>query len=946
MSDDQKTANELKRLHTHIASLEADVKRLRKRDWSYQLLFDRVSDGFPSDWAQLPDRPGRFEGLSFVICYHDIPRQIERTLLSCSPAYQGVAETDLEVILVDNGSSLPLPDDLAERFPHVREIIRVDGHPSPVVALNRGIAAARFEAIALMIDGAHILSPGIVRNTRDVWALFANPVVSVPQFILGRESQNLTQTVEAFEVESAELAQIGWPKDGYAIYNYAVYPGENPTRSYVDGIETNCLITTRRVLETCGAFDERFDEPGGGFANLEIFSRLIDDPRNSYIVFPGEGSFHQDHRGTTTHRSPEEREALVQRYKQRFREVTGTDTVLNGRSPFLFGKTRRLTQAIPTISREFGKVTHQLQRKLANFYVGRIRAGITDGPRPALALGGAPDERLARPPLAPAGLLPSAAERQGIAEKELDYLDCLRRVHSTLQPRLYFEIGIDTGASLRLAACRSIGVDPAYQVSSSLTQPCRLFRQTSDAFFANEKRCGDLFRDGIELAFIDGMHLAEYVLRDFIVTERWMRRDGVVLFDDVLPEQMPMLERERRFAAWCGDVFKIVPILRRYRPELRVSVFETFIGPYRKGLALVTGLDPENRVLDEHYDEIAADIAAGRYDVADIAALDDLLAPQPLLNLEHAVLGARVDLAAAMPREESARGERIAPSPRLSVVVVSYDMARELPRTLQTLGAGMQRGIAEADYEIIVVDNGSTTEPDWKYLAAVAPNARFFRRHDANASPCGAANLGISAARGAYVGVLIDGARMASPGLLASSLQALENGDGTVVGAHSLHLGQMVQQEAVAAGHDETAEDALLDSSNWNADGYRLFEIAVLSKSSGKGWRTLPSESNAVFMANDRWRALNGFDERFRSPGGGLANLDLWKRACEAPGNTVALLLGEATFHQLHGGVSTNAATSPRAAFDTEYEALRGRPFARPTATPTLIGAPPAAMDG
>ncbi|MEL6211533.1 MAG: hypothetical protein AAFR44_15405, partial [Pseudomonadota bacterium] len=333
-----------------------------------------------------------------------------------------------------------------------------------------------------------MLTPGILRNTRELWSLFPNPVIGVPQFMLGRESQNLTRIAEPFETEGDELKRLGWPTDGYALYNYAIYPGENFHRSYIESVESNCLITTKRVLEICGGYDERFAAPGGEMANLEIYSRLINDPRNTYIVLPGEGSFHQDHRGTTTHRTPEERDALVARYKARFKELTGTDMVMNARSPFLYGKTRRLTQQIPTISKEYGKVAGKVMRQLAEFYVARTRAGITDGPRPTLALGGAPDERLARPPLAPAGLRAAAAERQGVEEAALDYIEGLRRVHRVLDPSLYFEIGVDTGASLRLAACRSVGVDPAFQITSNLTQPTRLFRQTSDAFFANEKR--------------------------------------------------------------------------------------------------------------------------------------------------------------------------------------------------------------------------------------------------------------------------------------------------------------------------------------------------------------------------------------------------------------------------------------------------------------------------
>ena len=44
--------------------------------------------------------------------------------------------------------------------------------------------------------------------------------------------------------------------------------------------------------------------------------------------------------------------------------------------------------------------------------------------------------------------------------------------------------------------------------------------------------------------------------------------------------------------------------------------------------------------------------------------------------------------------------------PTLSVVVVAYDMARELPRTLASLAPAYQRGIERADYEVIVSASG------------------------------------------------------------------------------------------------------------------------------------------------------------------------------------------------------------------------------------------------
>ena len=92
-------------------------------------------------------------------------------------------------------------------------------------------------------------------------------------------------------------------------------------------------------------------------------------------------------------------------------------------------------------------------------------------------------------------------------------------------------------------------------------------------------------------------------------------------------------------------------------------------------------------------------------------------------------------------------------------------------------------------------------------------------------------------------------------------------------------------------------------------------------------------------------------DERFDTPGGGFVNLDTYRRALELEGAEPVVLLGEASFHQLHGGVSTNASQSQQLAnwnrWHSQYRRLRGAdwnlvPRRNP---PTLIGKlPPAAL--
>ncbi|GAB3380285.1 glycosyltransferase family 2 protein [Lysobacter fragariae] len=282
-------------------------------------------------------------------------------------------------------------------------------------------------------------------------------------------------------------------------------------------------------------------------------------------------------------------------------------------------------------------------------------------------------------------------------------------------------------------------------------------------------------------------------------------------------------------------------------------------------------------------------------------------------------------------------------TPKLSVVVIAYNMRRELPRTLRTLSPACQRDIDADDYEVIVVDNGSADPLDEAACRELCPNARLHVVTAATPSPVAAINQGLAMARGALVGVCIDGARMASPRLLATALEAAQLHPRPVIGTIAFHLGPDVQMRSVANGYNQQVEDALLASIDWESDGYQLFSISVLAGSSAAGWFEIPAETNALFLTREQWQDLGGYDPAFVAPGGGLVNLDTWARACADPRGQVIMLLGEATFHQVHGGIATNSAVSKWKLFHDEYVQVRGVDYTRPTGRPLLVGRFPAA---
>ena len=273
----------------------------------------------------------------------------------------------------------------------------------------------------------------------------------------------------------------------------------------------------------------------------------------------------------------------------------------------------------------------------------------------------------------------------------------------------------------------------------------------------------------------------------------------------------------------------------------------------------------------------------------------------------------------------------------LSVVVVAYDMDRELPRTLRSLDPRHQRGIDADDYEVIVVDNGSPAPVDPALAAAFEGRLQLERIDPAPPSPALAANHGLRMAAGDLVGLIIDGARIASPGLLGEARRAARLAPRPVITAPAYHLGSETHARAAEVGYDQVVEDELLARSGWEDDGYRLFDVSTPARSWGRGLFGPAGESSSLFCPRAIWDELGGLDERFTLPGGGLVNHDLYRRACALDEAELIVLLGEGTFHQHHGG----AATSRRYTWEemhAQYEAVTGAAHRPPDNHPLFVG--------
>ncbi|HRW36824.1 MAG TPA: CmcI family methyltransferase [Aquihabitans sp.] len=272
----------------------------------------------------------------------------------------------------------------------------------------------------------------------------------------------------------------------------------------------------------------------------------------------------------------------------------------------------------------------------------------------------------------------------------------------------------------------------------------------------------------------------------------------------------------------------------------------------------------------------------------------------------------------------------------LSVVVVFYDMAREAPRTLRSLSRSYQEGLDDVTYEVIAVDNGSPAEGriTEDLVRSFGPEFRFLDLGDAaTPSPVTALNAGIAASRGRNVALMIDGAHVLTPGVLRHGLLGLDAYGPAIVATQQWYVGPGQQSEAMDAGYDQAAEDRLFEAIAWPDAGYRLFEIGHFV--GDRDWFDGMWESNCIFVPRAQLEQVGGYDESFAIAGGGYGNLDLYERLGAGAGTTVVSIIGEGSFHQCHGGTTTNQPDQVERrrrvfSYSEEFAELRGRRFRGP----------------
>jgi hypothetical protein len=156
----------------------------------------------------------------------------------------------------------------------------------------------------------------------------------------------------------------------------------------------------------------------------------------------------------------------------------------------------------------------------------------------------------------------------------------------------YLEIGVEYGTTFNnVHFLNKVGVDPSPKIDDH-----RILLKTSDKFFEDNNKCNTF-----DVIFIDGMHQANFFLKDFINSMKVLNEGGVIIVDDILPlnynEQLKIPVKHyyednilKYGEPWTGDGWSVVYfILKNYSNNFEFTYYNH---PNYRGIGVFKNIKP------------------------------------------------------------------------------------------------------------------------------------------------------------------------------------------------------------------------------------------------------------------------------------------------------------------------------------------------------------------
>lgn len=178
-----------------------------------------------------------------------------------------------------------------------------------------------------------------------------------------------------------------------------------------------------------------------------------------------------------------------------------------------------------------------------------------------------------------------------------DYREVLERLIAHLKPRTYVEVGSEANRLLHLAktAKSTLGIQPNADWGVQHDVIAKL----------GDRR--------VDLAFIHDVHQFEQALRDFAQLEQASNRDSVILVGGSYPLDEESANREPASSNHSGDIWRLVVVLKKYRPDLQINT----VGTAPTGLTVIQNLNPESGFAQADHAPMIAEMMALPYSYLD-----------------------------------------------------------------------------------------------------------------------------------------------------------------------------------------------------------------------------------------------------------------------------------------------------------------------------------------
>lgn len=240
-----------------------------------------------------------------------------------------------------------------------------------------------------------------------------------------------------------------------------------------------------------------------------------------------------------------------------------------------------------------------------------------------------------------------------------------------------------------------------------------------------------------------------------------------------------------------------------------------------------------------------------------------------------------------------------------------------------------QKGVSIDQYNIIIIDNGSSDGTSSSDFESISPNIRFLNYNEKSPSPAPAINWVIRNHTNAeYLCICIDGARLFSPHLLRKTFEVIDLIPNSFIYTLGYHIGEKTHMMLSEEGYSISEARSFLNSIDWKSDPTLLKHNSVLAGSSRGGYLSDVNESNAYCIRRSDILRIGAYNEEFISPGGGLCNLEIFARLVRDTETINVCLLEEGTYHQFHGGAATGKKIE-QSIFADEYEKIFERKYAK-----------------